>query len=618
MIRTLTKTAAIGAAMLFALASCSKEPVEQINALPAPKVVVNDITATSFNLSWDVVTDAGSFTYIFNGGEEVTTTDRSVSFEGLDPAVEYSFSIRTNAGTNKGWKDSEYLTLKITTEGESRLDAPEPQVLAAYISKTIINWKAIPGATSYEYTVGTMSGTVTKCSVELAGFEGETEYEFSVKALSDDPHIKESAPGTVKFTTRPSSDDIPQLILDVNEVGCDYVDFNIYAVPDARYLFFAVPAVYFNGHSDKQIMETYRDYVLEAIESQGYTLEAGIDLYASYGSSNYLETNVYPEMSYYIIAFGIDKVGNIETSLYKTPVKTLANGGYDGPHIVGAEWFTQSLFYYQFGGYNPTNCLGFTWKGVDIVKTKYLMTSTYSYRHYFGSSEDLLRRYVSLQGTDVTSGTVLESVNSKDGYSYRYSLGSATAYTLATIAINEANDTTFVVNSLGTKASTSFYDWAFLTLGTSTKYDAKTALAATISFSYDKAEKLNIQLSKVAYLVKPSDEIEELTTAQASALVSSEGTELSGVQMSTLNMTGAVSLSFGTDGNPLVPGTKYTLLVNLTTVNGDSIFRSRTASTEADSSSEGESEGTVTKSAGGRHNALIELNPGEILDLYNF
>lgn len=615
MMGRLTKSAAAIAAALFALASCSKEPAEHVNALPIPKVVVNDITATSFSVSWDVVTDAGSFTYIFNGEEEKTTTDRRLSFENLEPAVEYSFSIKTNAGINKGWKDSEYLTLKITTEGESQLDSPEPQVLAAYISKTIINWKAIPGATSYEYSVGSMSGTVTQCSVELAGFEGETEYEFSVKAVSTDPHVKTSEPGAVKFKTRPSSDDIPQLILDVNEVGCDYVDFNVYAVPDARYLFFAVPQVYFNGHSEKQIMETYRDYVLEAIESQGYTLEAGIDLYASYGSSNYLETNVYPEMSYYIIAFGIDKVGNIETSLYKTPVKTLANGGYDGPHVVGADWFSQSLFYYQFGGYNPTNCLGFNWKGVDIVKTKYIMTSTYSFRHYFESSEDLLRKYVTRQGTEVESESVIQSVNSADGYSYRYALGSATAYTLATIAINSASDTTFVVNSLGTKASTSFYDWAFLTLGTSSKYDAKTALAATVSFSYDKAEKLNIQLSEVSYLLKPSDQIEDMTTAQASALVASEGTVMTGVQMSTLNMTGSVSLSFGTDGNPLVPGTKYTLLVNITTVNGDKIFRSRTASTEADSSSDANTE---TKSLGGRHNALMELNPGEIIDLYNF
>lgn len=625
MTRTFIGRIAMSLALIFTFASCDKEPEEQISALPTPKVTVNDITTTSFNLSWDIVTDAGSFTYIFNGGEEVTTVDRSVSFTGLEPAVEYTFSLKADAGNNKGWTDSGFVTLKITTDGESQLSSPEPQLVAAYMSKTIISWKSVPGAASYEYSVGQTKGQTTSCSVELAGFDGDTEYEFSVSAISDDPHVVASVPGVLKFKTLPASEDIPPIIIGINETGCDYIDFNVYAVSDFRYLYFAVPAVYFSNHSDRQVMETYRQYVIDAIESNGYTMEAGIDLFSSYGSSNYVESNVYPEMSYYVVAFGIDSVGNILTSLYKTPVKTLANGSADGPQVTGADWFSQSLFYYQFGGYNPTNCLGFTWKGRDVKETRYLMTSTYSFRHYFGASEETLRKYVTKFGTSVTRSDVIDNINAAGGYSYRYSLPSATSYTFATLAVNSASDTTFVVNTLATKASQSFYDWVFLSLGPASDYP-KTSLTAKISMSFDSKETLNIQAREIKYLLKPSESLSGVSSSEAEALVESQGISFTAAQVATLNMTGSVTFSFGgapesssasgvQSQAPLNPGSDYTLLVNFTAANGDKIFRSRTASTAG-----GESSDEKTKAAadGTEYKAVIKLNPGTVLDLYNF
>ena len=165
-------------ALLLAAVACTKEETPERTSLPEPKVRVSDVTSTSFSVSWDVVTDAGAYTYIFNDNDTVTTRERSVSFADLEPSVEYSFSVRTDAGTNGDYLDSRFVTIHVITEGESVLEAPEPVLVAAYKSRTIINWKPVAGASAYEYSVAGMTGKVEACSVELSGFDGSTDYVF--------------------------------------------------------------------------------------------------------------------------------------------------------------------------------------------------------------------------------------------------------------------------------------------------------------------------------------------------------------------------------------------------------------------------------------------------------
>ena len=112
-------------ALLLAAVACTKEETPERTSLPEPKVRVSDVTSTSFSVSWDVVTDAGAYTYIFNDNDTVTTRERSVSFADLEPSVEYSFSVRTDAGTNGDYLDSRFVTIHVITEGESVLEAPE-------------------------------------------------------------------------------------------------------------------------------------------------------------------------------------------------------------------------------------------------------------------------------------------------------------------------------------------------------------------------------------------------------------------------------------------------------------------------------------------------------------
>ena len=597
-------------ALLLLAVACEKENEGPATSrLPEPKVLVSDVTGTSFSVSWDVVTDAGSYTYIFNDKDTVTTRDRSVSFADLTPSEEYSFAVRADAGINGGYVESGFVTVHVITDAESTLEAPEPTLVAAYKSRTIINWNPVAGATAYEYSVAGMTGKVETCSVELSGFAGSTDYVFRLKAVSGEKYVNDSPEAELRFTTRPDSEDIPQIIMSLLECGSDYANFNVYAVPDFRYVYFGVPATYFADHSDTEIRDTYMKYLTDAIAESGMTVEGAMSQYSKTGSSNYTEYPLYPELSYYIVAFGVSLDGKATTPLYKLAAKTKAHDMMTEPSMEGADWFRQTMFHSVFGQYNATNSIWTNWSGKEIGKMNYVLTSTYSFNSYFGGSFDLFKRYVALRGSAVTEDEYLEKVNDGSGLTTRFApLSAANSYTLGTMAVNEAGDTTFVVNTLSTMATTTYYDWASVTLGTSPSYPASTALAASVSIAFSAEETLNIQVSGVRYLFCRSSELTGVAVADALEIVKEKGTDLSQTQVKVLNMTGKISMSFGTDGAVLEPGTKYTLLVGLTSASGDEILRYSTASTE---------EGVATKSSAyGEPVGRIEVIAPVILDTY--
>ncbi len=602
--------ALLSSSLLLVAMSCEKESGSpELSQLPEPKVLVSDVTGTSFAVSWDVVTDAGSYTYIFNGSDTVTTRDRSVSFEDLVPSVEYSFAVRADAGINGNYEDSKFVTVNVVTDDESVLEAPEPVLVAAYKSRTIIDWKPVAGASAYEYSVAGMSGKVETCSVELSGFEGSKDYVFKVKAVSGEKYVNDSPEAELKFTTRPDSEDIPQIIMSFLESGSDYVNFNVYAVPDFRYVYFGVPASYFTDHSDTEIRDTYLKYLTDAIAEAGLSMESAMSQYSKTGSANYTEYPLYPELSYYIVAFGVSLDGKATTSLYKIAAKTKAHDTMTEPSLEGADWFSQTMFHSVYGQYNATNSIWTNWAGNEIAKMNYVLTSTYSFNAYFDGSFDLFKRYVALRGSSVSEAEYMEKVNSEAGLTTRFApLSAANSYTLGTMAVNESGDTTFVVNTLSTMSSTSYYDWASVSLGTTSSYPASTALAANIAIAFDAAESLNIQVSGVRYLFCRSSELAGVAVSDASKIVKEKGTDFSQTQVKVLNMTGKVSLSFGTGGTALEPGTKYTLLAVLTSASGDDVLRYATAST---------AEGTGTRSAVGTpRKGRVEIVAPVILDTY--
>ncbi len=599
----------LAAVIVAAVSSCAKEDElrEQTGPLPAPDVIVTELGRTGFTVSWDAVTDAGGYAYSFNAGEEQTTRNTSLVFSDLEPSASYVFTVKTVPGSNGSYSESELVTVRVTTEEVGTLDAPEPELVAAYRSKTIIKWKAVYGADSYEYSVGGFSGKTSSTTVEINGLEASASYTFRIKALSADKNLNESADGVLTFTTRPEDEDIPQIIMALVETGSDYSKINVYAVADFRYLHFAVPATYFKVKSDNEIRDFYLAALLKAIEEAGMDVSTYISQYAGCGTASYTETPLLSEMSYSVVAFGVNTDGRATTPLYKIETKTLADDAAPFPDTVGEPWFSQSLFHYDFGAYNASNSLWLKWKGENVTGIKSILTSTRSFRTYFELSTDLFREYVKANGTE-SGQSVIAGVNSENGWTSRYALSSATSYTLGTLAVNADNDTTFVISSMPTKASDRYYDWAGVLLGTDGSATASSSLTGIFQLRVDDSEPVSFRINNLRYFFCRQDELSGVTTDRAAEIVAAKGTDFTQADLDILNLTGKFTLSFGTEGSPLAPDTAYALLATFTERNGDEVTRFSLAKTAAASGT------AATKAVFGEPEARIEFGSPVILE----
>ena len=564
--------------------ACSKEQTPEPQPLPTPEAYVKDLTCTGFTLSWETVTDAGSYTYTFNGGDEISQRETSVTFSGLQPSERYIVTLRADAGINGSYTSSPSVTFSVTTEGVSMLEAPVPELVSKYRSKTIIQWKGVYGADSYEYSVGPFSGKTSSLSVEINGLEASTDYVFSLKALSSDDYVNDSEAASLEFTTLPETEDIPQIIMSLVETGADYATFNVYAVADFRYIFFGVPTTYFNEMSDNDLRDYYLKAFVKSIEDAGYDRASGIRQYTYCGTAAYTESPLYSETSYSIVAFGINTDGQATTPLYRLDTKTLADDTAPIPDIKGADWFNQTLYLGTNGIYNPSNCLWVNWKGSGVKEFATLMTSTRSFKLYFNSSADLFREYVTAKGSKTSDASSLAKVNGEKGLTTRYSLSASTSYTLGTVAVNESGDTTFVVNSLPTKSSEKYYDWAGVSLGSSSSYPSSSSLTGIFQTAYyADDEPLNFHLKGLRYHFCKLSDLSGLTVSDAEKIVREKGIDLSESNISLMNLSGKFTLSFGVDGTALESGTKYVLLATFTERGGDTLTRYAIASTSGSS-----------------------------------
>ena len=605
----------LAAASIAALCACSKTQLSEPTALPTPEANVTEVTCTGFTLSWETITDAGCYTYSFNGGEEISQKETSVTFSDLEAATTYSVTLRADAGVNGNYTSSRTVVYSVTTEGASTLDAPEPEIVAAYMSKTIVKWSGVYGAESYEYSVGPFSGKTSSLSVEINGLEASTDYVFSIKATSTDPNVNDSEAAKLEFRTLSASEDIPQIILSEVETGADYSTFNVYAVADFRYIYFGVPTTYFSAMTETELRDYYLKAFVKSITGKGYELSAGIQQYTYTGTASYTATPLCSETSYSIVAFGVNTDGEATSPLYRFDTKTLADDAAPIPDITGAPWFAQSLYLGTNGIYNPSNCMYFNWKGTGVKTVTSLMTSTRSFKLYFDSSADLFRAYVLSKGSKTDEAATIAKVNSEKGFTSRYSLSASTSYTLGALAVNEAGDTTFVVNSLPTKSSANYYDWAGVSLGTSTSHPTSSSLTGVFQTAYNADEEpLNFHLKALRYYFCPVSELSGVTTDEAARIVEEKGTDLPDANISLLNLSGSFSLSFGVDGTPLEAGTQYILLATFTERNGDTLTRyaigktSGTASTTATKS--------ALKAAPAPAVARPELSGAQIIDTY--
>ncbi len=106
----------------FAFTSCEPNEVEKTK-LSKPNPELGNKTETSFTVTWKAVTNADSYIYTFDGGAEKTTTETSVSFEGLTVGVEYTVAIKSHSNDTEKFEDSDFSTFKITLQEQA---APTP------------------------------------------------------------------------------------------------------------------------------------------------------------------------------------------------------------------------------------------------------------------------------------------------------------------------------------------------------------------------------------------------------------------------------------------------------------------------------------------------------------
>ncbi|XP_066465746.1 receptor-type tyrosine-protein phosphatase eta [Tiliqua scincoides] len=163
---------------------------------PVSDLQVVDVTTTRVTLSWenyDKVSSEYSYVVLYtqNGNlKNVTSRDKVVTIEGLDPGTLYNFSVSPQAGDN-------------VTTGEPQINStytkPSPvsdlQVVNVTTTSVTLNWENADNASSeYSYVVlYTQNGNPKNVTsrdkvVTIDGLEPGTFYNFSVYPQAGDNH----------------------------------------------------------------------------------------------------------------------------------------------------------------------------------------------------------------------------------------------------------------------------------------------------------------------------------------------------------------------------------------------------------------------------------------------
>lgn len=571
-------------AAVLLMQSCSKEEVRVPARLETPNVQVRGLSSSSFHLMWPFVEGASSYRCVI-GNEELVTEKTEILFSDMEPDTDYKLSVVAVPAPDSGFGESRPMMLNVHTGAVSALGKPAPVLVCAYKSKTIIRWDDVSGSSAYEYELDGVKGSVKTPEIVFTSLDASTTYSFSVKALSPDRYSLDSEKAYLTFTTRPADEDMPPVLLDVREAGADYVNVNIYALPDVGYYYDAVPANYLDTYGEEKILKIYSEYIIEAARKSGY----GLGAILKFGSMNYDIYPVYPEMNYSVIAFGMDLDGNLTTGLLTSPIKTQANDANGEPSVIPAvDWFIQRLFLDSYKIYDCTNSVWAGWKGESVTKVITFLTTTRSFKAAFNSDIDALVDYAEKNGADLDEES-LSDINSPTGYFTYYPVSPAVSYTLATIACR-GGEKVHAVSTISTKASSRYYDWFEVSSLGQTAHSAHDEMDATITFGYDPSSPINLQLSAVRYVLKPVSAVSDKTEKELIGIVESEGTALSDTQLAKFNLSGSYGIGF----SGLVPGERYVMLAVACTSAGDKVLRYRAAQLEDDGTKSGCISHTVT------------------------
>lgn len=568
------KTALAVPSLFLLLTGCGSETREEVaaSALKTPVAKVSEVTVSGFRIDWEKVYGAEYYTYSLNGGEEARTDSLFVKFGEMEAATEYVVSLYACPAEGSEMQKSDPVYVHVRTSDVSRLDKPEVTVGSTYASKTILTWSVIPGAAGYEYSVNGISGKTTDNRVSLSNLSKGREYVFTVKALSAGNGNTDSEVAEVRFTT--STEDVPALLIVPESVLADAVLFDVYATPDATYFYDVVSSSALMQYDDETVIERYRDAIIEYANSQGISIRLAMASALKMGTNKIGVSSLVSEMSYDIIAFGMDYDGNVTTELYTKRITTTATGWSSGPNYGGGKWFSQNFYltnaYYGLSGYGWTNSVWCSWKGQDVQSIRYRLLPTSTFNAVFSDPYDKEAVKDFLRDPSYSYAVneeYLSMLNTENGYTSLTPVSAGVSYTMSALATSASGEEELTVNSITTKTSSNEYTWFSISAIVNEKYgDTSSKMACVLKGSGIKSGKLIIV--KTAALAGISE-------SSYPTLIANEGSELSSSYMEYIN-GGGLALVVNVE-----PGTSYTVLATVENNAGDKLTRHDSATTTA-------------------------------------
>ncbi len=565
--------AAVPAAILL-FTGCSPENAEETAAriLKTPEVKVSEVTVSGFSIDWGKVYGAADYTFALNDGEPETTGNLSAGFSGLDAGTEYVVRLRANPAEGGSSAPSEYAHVHVRTSVVTQLDKPEITIGSTYASKTIISWSIIPGAGSYEYSIGEVSGATSENRLTLQNLKKGTDYTFSVRAVPSGEGSTASETAVTAFTT--SEDDVPALLIVPETVLADAAAFGIYAAPDVTYYYDVVSSSALMKYDEADIIDKYRTAIIKYAESLGISFRLAMASALKVGTNSFSIASLTSELSYDIIAFGMDYDGNITTGLYTARFTTTSTGWSSGPNYGGSEWFSQRFYltndYVALSGYGWTNSVWMTWKGSDVQSIRYRLLPTATFNKLFDDPDDKEAIKAFLKDPDYSYAVkdeYLTLVNSAAGYNSLTPCSSGISYTISTLAASSSGEEELTVNSITTKVSNEARTWFTLTALVNEKYGPTSTTIASVLRGVDVTSG-KIMLAKTTSLAG-------IPTSSYPALVEDKGTELKETYLEPINGNGLALLM------TVEPETSYTVLATVENMAGDRLTRYASVTTTA-------------------------------------
>lgn len=560
--------------VLLLLAGCGSDTKEATlsETLKTPEAKVSEVTVSSFRVDWGKVYGAESYTYSLDGAEADSTKSLFVTFNGLEASKEYVVRLQAEPAEGGSKTSSEPVYIHVRTSDVSQLEKPEITVGSTYASKTIISWSVIPGAGSYEYTVGEISGTTTENRVTLSNLAKGSDYIFTVKAIPAGSGNTASESAQTSFTT--SSEDVPTLLIVPENVLADAVVFDVYATPDATFYYDVVSSSTLMQFDEATVIERYRSAIIEYAKSKGISLQLAMASVLKVGTNTIGVSSLASEMSYDIIAFGMDYNGNVTTGLYTKRITTTATGWSSGPNYGGTDWFSQNFYltnaYLGLTGYGWTNSVWTTWKGQDVQSIRYRLLPTSTFNNVFSDPYDKEAIKAFLRDTSYSYAVrsdYLALVNSSNGYNSVTPCNSGVSYTMSALATSTSGEEELTVNSITTKTTSEAYTWFSIAALVNEKYGPTSSKMACV------LKGVGIESGKLVIIKTAA--LANIPESSYPAIIADKGTELKESYLEYINGNG---LALVVD---VEPQTSYTVMATVVNKAGDKLTKHASVTTTA-------------------------------------